>query len=61
MAPRFPAEALRPRATGRHRPPGAGKRRLVLEVRALRRQLDQRDLLDARLIGNSALAWPVRA
>ena len=30
------------------------KRRLVLEVRALRRQLDQRDLLDARLIGNSA-------
>ncbi|WP_434513972.1 sigma-54-dependent transcriptional regulator [Dechloromonas sp. ARDL1] len=30
------------------------KRRLVLEVRQLRRQLDQRDLLDARLIGNSA-------
>jgi len=30
------------------------KRRLVLEVRALRRQLDQRNLLDARLIGNSA-------
>jgi two-component system C4-dicarboxylate transport response regulator DctD len=29
------------------------KRRLVLEVRALRRQLDQRDLLEARLIGNS--------
>ncbi|WP_150426996.1 sigma-54 dependent transcriptional regulator [Dechloromonas sp. CZR5] len=30
------------------------KRRLVLEVRTLRRQLDQRNLLDARLIGNSA-------
>lgn len=30
------------------------KRRLVLEVRALRRQLDQRDRLEARLIGNSA-------
>lgn len=30
------------------------KRRLVLEVRALRRQLDQRDRLDARLIGNSS-------
>ncbi|MBS1140920.1 MAG: two component, sigma54 specific, transcriptional regulator, Fis family [Proteobacteria bacterium] len=30
------------------------KRRLVLEVRKLRRQLDQRDLLEARLIGNSA-------
>ncbi|HYD95871.1 MAG TPA: sigma-54 dependent transcriptional regulator [Noviherbaspirillum sp.] len=29
------------------------KRRLVLEVRALRRQLDRRDLLEARLIGNS--------
>ena len=29
------------------------KRRLVLEVRTLRRQLDQRDLLEARLIGNS--------
>ena len=29
------------------------KRRLVLEVRALRRQLDQRDRLEARLIGNS--------
>ena len=30
------------------------KRRLVLEVRALRRQLDQRDRLEARLIGNSS-------
>ncbi|MDE2440832.1 MAG: sigma-54-dependent Fis family transcriptional regulator [Betaproteobacteria bacterium] len=30
------------------------KRRLVLEVRNLRRQLDQRNLLEARLIGNSA-------
>ena len=37
------------------------KRRLVLEVRALRRQLDQRDLLEARLIGNSPGMVGVRA
>ena len=37
------------------------KRRLVLEVRALRRQLDQRDLLEARLIGNSAGMARVRS
>ena len=37
------------------------KRRLVLEVRNLRRQLDQRDLLEARLIGNSAAMARVRS
>ena len=37
------------------------KRRLVLEVRALRRQLEQRDLLEARLIGNSPGMVGVRA
>ncbi|MBN8440312.1 MAG: sigma-54-dependent Fis family transcriptional regulator [Thauera sp.] len=37
------------------------KRRLVLEVRALRRQLEQRDLLEARLIGNSPSMVGVRA
>ena len=37
------------------------KRRLVLEVRALRRQLEQRDLLEARLIGNSPGMIGVRA
>ena len=36
------------------------KRRLVLEVRALRRQLDQRDRLEARLIGNSSSMARVR-
>lgn len=36
------------------------KRRLVLEVRALRRQLEERDLLAARLIGNSAAMVRVR-
>ncbi|HZW13482.1 MAG TPA: sigma-54 dependent transcriptional regulator [Noviherbaspirillum sp.] len=36
------------------------KRRLILEVRALRRQLDQRDLLEARLIGNSPGMMRVR-
>ncbi|ATE59671.1 sigma-54-dependent transcriptional regulator [Thauera sinica] len=37
------------------------KRRLVLEVRALRRRLEQRDLLEARLIGNSPGMVGVRA
>ncbi|ENO90394.1 sigma-54-dependent transcriptional regulator [Thauera linaloolentis] len=37
------------------------KRRLVLEVRALRRRLAQRDLLEARLIGNSPGMAGVRA
>jgi two-component system C4-dicarboxylate transport response regulator DctD len=36
------------------------KRRLVLEVRTLRRQLEQRDLLEARLIGNSPSMIRVR-
>ena len=37
------------------------KRRLVLEVRTLRRQLEQRDLIEARLIGNSPGMVRVRA
>ncbi|TAH44094.1 MAG: sigma-54-dependent Fis family transcriptional regulator [Betaproteobacteria bacterium] len=37
------------------------KRRLVLEVRALRRRLEQRDLVEARLIGNSPGMVGVRA
>ena len=36
------------------------KRKLVLEVRKLRRQLEERDLLEARLIGNSSGMTRVR-
>lgn len=36
------------------------KRRLILEVRALRRQLEQRDFLEARLIGTSPAIMRVR-